>query len=65
MAYRGERILIGKEIPKKYKKVLTKMGYKKVESDLKLDGDGEAGVDPQQEQINTMPNDPNTYPKEP
>lgn len=28
------------------------------------DGDGEAGVDPQDEQLNTMPNDPTDRPRE-
>lgn len=28
------------------------------------DGDAEAGIDPQVDQLNTMPNDPNTRPKE-
>jgi len=65
MALRGERLLIGKDFQKKHKKVLTKMGYQKTGTELKLDGDAEAGVDPQVDQVNTMPNDPTVQPKEP
>lgn len=35
-----------------------------VKKEKKQDGDAEAGVDAQDDQLNTMPNDPNTQPKE-
>jgi len=54
----------GREMWKKKKEVLTKDGPKEIDRDIKLDGDAEAGVDPQVDQINDMPNDPTDMPKE-
>ncbi|TCV10188.1 hypothetical protein EDC17_103633 [Sphingobacterium alimentarium] len=55
---------IGREMHKDKKEVLTKDGHKKIDRDKKIDGDAEAGVDPQVDQINDMPNDPTDMPKE-
>jgi len=59
MATIREEKPVGRDIRKDKKKVLTKEGYKKVDREKKLDGDAEAGVDSQKEQLNDMPNDPN------
>ena len=64
MATIREEKPMGRDIHKDKKKVLTKKGYKKVDRDEKFDGDAEAGVDPQKEQLNEMPNDPTDQPKE-
>lgn len=55
---------LGKDMHKKKKEILTKDGHKEIDRDIKLDGDAEAGVDPQVEQLNDMPNDPTDMPKE-
>lgn len=54
---------VGREMHKDKKEVLSKKGPKKIDRDEKLDGDAEAGIDPQAEQINDMPNDPTDMPK--
>jgi hypothetical protein len=56
---------VGNEMQKRKKVRLGKDGKELVDVDNKNDGDGEAGVDPQEEQLNDMPNNPTDRPKEP
>ena len=64
MATIHENKPIGKSMHKSKKEMLTKKGPKEVDAEKKNDGDAEAGVDPQTEQLNDMPNDPTDRPKE-
>ncbi|MDR2270770.1 MAG: hypothetical protein LBF27_07680 [Sphingobacterium sp.] len=64
MATKNENRLVGKEMEKKKKVKLGVEGEALKEVDHKDDGDAEAGVDPQAEQLNDMPNDPTDQPTE-
>lgn len=64
MATKNENRLVGKEMEKKKKVKLGVEGEVLKEVDHKDDGDAEAGVDPQAEQLNDMPNDPTDQPRE-
>ena len=64
MATKEENKLVGNEMQKKRKVRLGKEGKVLEDVDTKHDGDAEAGVDPQQEQLNDMPNDPTDRPLE-
>lgn len=64
MATKDENKLVGNEMQKKYKVRLSKKGKVLEEVDKKHDGDAEAGVDPQEEQLNDMPNNPTDMPLE-
>lgn len=65
MATKEENKLVGNEMEKKKKVRLSSKGKVLEDVDVKHDGDAEAGVDPQEEQINDMPNDPTDRPLEP
>jgi len=65
MATKDEKKLVGNEMEKKKKVWLSSKGKVLEDVDVKHDGDAEAGVDPQEEQINDMPNDPTDRPLEP
>ncbi|HMR20382.1 MAG TPA: hypothetical protein PKA53_13850 [Sphingobacterium sp.] len=65
MATKDENKLVGNEMHKKKKVRLGKDGKELVDVATKHEGDGEAGVDPQTEQLNDMPNDPTDRPLEP
>lgn len=54
----------GKKMHKDKKEILTSKGTQVVGRNKKFDGDAEAGVDPQDNQLNDMPNDPTDMPKE-
>ncbi|NGM62313.1 hypothetical protein G5B30_10350 [Sphingobacterium sp. SGG-5] len=64
MATKNENRLVGKEMEKKKKVRIGKDGEVIEDADIKHDGDAEAGVDPQQEQLNDTPNDPTDRPRE-
>ncbi len=64
MATKNENRLVGKEMEKKKKVKLGVEGEVLKEVGHKDDGDAEAGVDPQAEQLNDMPNDPTDQPCE-
>lgn len=64
MATKNENRLVGKEMEKEKKVKLGVEGEVLKEVDHKDDGDAEAGVDPQAEQLNDMPNDPTDQPSE-
>lgn len=64
MATKNENRLVGKEMEKKKKVKLGIKGEVLKEVGHKDDGDAEAGVDPQTEQLNDMPNDPTDQPIE-
>jgi len=64
MATKNENRLVGKEMEKKKKVRIGKDGEVIEDADTKHDGDAEAGVDPQQEQLNDTPNDPTDRPRE-
>lgn len=64
MATKDENKLVGNEMQKKKKVRLGKDGKVLENVDAKHEGDGEAGVDPQVEQLNDMPNDPTDRPLE-
>ena len=64
MATKNENRLVGKEMEKKKKVKLGVEGEVLKEVGHKDDGDAEAGVDPQTEQLNDMPNDPTDQPSE-
>lgn len=65
MATKEENKLVGKEMLKKKKSRLSSKGKVLEDADIKHDGDAEAGLDPQDEHINDMPNDPTDHPLEP
>ncbi|MCW8311868.1 hypothetical protein ACR78Z_17450 [Sphingobacterium thalpophilum] len=64
MATKNENRLVGREMEKKKKTKLGVDGESLRDVDQKDKGDAEAGVDPQAEQLNDMPNDPTDRPKE-
>ncbi len=64
MATKNENRLVGTEMQKKKKVRIGKDGEVIEDVDVKHDGDAEAGVDPQQEQLNDTPNDPTDRPRE-
>ncbi|CAM3451175.1 hypothetical protein [Sphingobacterium prati] len=64
MATKNENRLVGREMEKKKKVKLGAEGEILKNVDHKDRGDAEAGVDPQVEQLNQMPNDPTDRPKE-
>lgn len=64
MATIHENKLVGKEMIKQRKYRWDSKGKVLEEVETKHDGDAEAGVDPQQEQLNDMPNDPTDRPLE-
>lgn len=64
MATKDENKLVGNEMQKKKKVRLSSEGKILEDAETKHDGDAEAGVDPQEEQINDMPNDPTDRPLE-
>lgn len=64
MATKNENRLVGKEMEKEKKVKLGVEGEVLKEVGHKDDGDAEAGVDPQAEQLNDMPNDPTDQPSE-
>ena len=59
MATKDEKKPLGNRMHKKYQKKLTKEGEEKEPSGARNEGDAEAGVDPQEEYLNEMPNNPN------
>lgn len=65
MATKDENKLLGNEMVKKKKIRMGSKGKVLENADIKHDGDAEAGLDPQQEHINDMPNDPTDKPLEP
>lgn len=65
MATKEENKLVGNEMEKKKKVRLSSKGKVLEDVDVKHDGDAEAGVDPEEEQLNDMPNDPTERPLEP
>lgn len=65
MATKEENKLVGKEMVKKKKTRMSSKGKVLENADTKHDGDAEAGLDPQDEHINDMPNDPTDKPLEP
>lgn len=65
MATKEENKLVGKEMVKKKKTRMSSKGKVLENADIKHDGDAEAGLDPQEEYINDMPNDPTDKPLEP
>ncbi|PUV24272.1 MULTISPECIES: hypothetical protein [Sphingobacterium] len=64
MATKNENRLVGKEMEKKKKVKLGTDGEVLKDVGHKDRGDAEAGVDPQVDQLNDMPNDPTDRPKE-
>lgn len=64
MATKNENRLVGTEMQKKKKVRIGKDGEVIEDADVRHDGDAEAGVDPQQEQLNDTPNDPTDRPRE-
>lgn len=64
MATKEENKLVGTKMEKNKKERLSRRGKILVEVDEKSDGDAEAGVDSQVEQLNDMPNDPTDQPLE-
>ena len=64
MATHNENRPVGKGIKKKYKEKLGPDGVELEDAEKKYDGDAEAGVDAQVDQLNEMPTDPTVQPKE-
>ncbi|WP_294186348.1 hypothetical protein [uncultured Sphingobacterium sp.] len=64
MATKNENRVVGTEMEKKKKVKLGVNGEVIRAVDDKDEGDAEAGVDPQVDQLNDMPNDPTDRPKE-
>lgn len=58
MATKIENKPLGKGKDLNFKKKLTQKGEEKEEVTSKNRGDAEAGIDPQKEYLNDMPNDP-------
>ncbi|NQD72131.1 hypothetical protein HP439_15500 [Sphingobacterium shayense] len=55
---------LGEKLKKKKGKTYRELGSVVEKTQKSKDKDGEAGVDPQVEQVNQMPNDPTDRPKE-
>jgi len=64
MATKNENRVVGTEMEKKKKVKLGVSGETLRDVGDKDQGDAEAGVDPQVDQLNEMPNDPTDRPKE-
>ncbi|WP_294349853.1 MULTISPECIES: hypothetical protein [unclassified Sphingobacterium] len=64
MATKNENRVVGTEMEKKKKVKLGVNGEVIRAVNDKDEGDAEAGVDPQVDQLNDMPNDPTDRPKE-
>ncbi|WP_312792644.1 hypothetical protein [Sphingobacterium sp.] len=64
MATKNENRVTGTEMEKKKKVKLGIEGEVVRDVDDKDGGDAEAGIDPQAEQLNDMPNDPTDRPRE-
>ncbi len=64
MATKNENRVVGTEMGKKKKVKLGVNGETLRDVGDKDQGDAEAGVDPQVDQLNEMPNDPTDRPKE-
>ncbi|WP_286843911.1 MULTISPECIES: hypothetical protein [Sphingobacterium] len=64
MATKNENRVVGTEMEKKKKVKLGVNGETLRDVGDKDQGDAEAGVDPQVDQLNDMPNDPTDRPKE-
>ncbi|KKO89347.1 hypothetical protein AAW12_25040 [Sphingobacterium sp. Ag1] len=64
MATKNENRVVGTEMEKKKKVKLGVNGETLRNVGDKDQGDAEAGVDPQVDQLNEMPNDPTDRPKE-
>ena len=64
MATKNENRVVGTEMEKKKKVKLGVNGETLRDVGDKDHGDAEAGVDPQVDQLNEMPNDPTDRPKE-
>jgi len=64
MATKNENRMVGTEMEKKKKVKLGTNGEVLKDVDHKDQGDAEAGVDPQMDQLNDMPNDPTDRPRE-
>lgn len=64
MATKNENRVVGTEMEKKKKVKLGVNGETLRDVGDKNQGDAEAGVDPQVDQLNEMPNDPTDRPKE-
>ncbi|HAE65848.1 MULTISPECIES: hypothetical protein [Sphingobacterium] len=64
MATKNENRVVGTEMEKKKKVKLGVNGETLRDVGDKDQGDAEAGVDPQVDQLNEMPNDPTDRPKE-
>ncbi|MGJ1405728.1 hypothetical protein [Sphingobacterium sp. G1-14] len=64
MATKNENRVVGTEMEKEKKVKLGVNGETLRDVDDKDQGDAEAGVDPQVDQLNDMPNDPADRPKE-
>ncbi|WP_293936378.1 hypothetical protein [Sphingobacterium sp. UBA5996] len=64
MATKNENRVVGTEMEKKKKVKLGVNGEVIRDVNDKDHGDAEAGVDPQVDQLNDMPNDPTDRPKE-
>ncbi|WP_312190559.1 hypothetical protein [Sphingobacterium sp.] len=64
MATKNENRVTGTEMEKKKKVKLGIDGEVVRDVDDKDRGDAEAGIDPQAEQLNDMPNDPTDRPRE-
>jgi len=55
---------IGEKKKKREGKTSRELGSVVEKTEKTKDGDGEAGVDPQKDQLNQMPNDPTDRPRE-
>lgn len=64
MATKNENRVVGTKMRKTHKEKIGPKGKEIQKVDHKDDGDAEAGVDPQVEQLNDMPNDPTDRPRE-
>ncbi len=61
----NEKTGLGEKKKKKEGDTYKELGSVIKKTERTKDGDGEAGVDPQAEQLNDMPNDPTERPLEP
>jgi len=61
----NENTGIGEKKKERERKTYRELGSVVKKTERTKDGDGEAGVDPQAEQLNDMPNDPTERPLEP
>lgn len=64
MATKNENRLVGKKMQKTHKEKIGPKGIEIQKENQKDRGDAEAGVDPQLDQLNDMPNDPTDRPLE-